>query len=169
MGERQGSKLSRSFTTSILRIPDPGIFRSPLQTHRPPSASACSASRRLQCGQHAQAPWSLPISIWLVPSTGQESRGRRRVNEGPYSPAVPCCPLPRAGRVPPLTASLFGPPFLDSSLQAPAAAPSLALSSMRVVTAPRFVSHEAVCGVWTSGDRAAGSSLRHWYSHHEGG
>lgn len=64
--------------------------------------------RRLQCGQHAQAPWSLPISICLVPSTGQRSRGRRRVNEGPYSPAVPCCPLlpPASGGPCPSTDSL---------------------------------------------------------------
>ena len=37
-------------TSSVLRIPELGIFRLPLQTHVPPSAASCSMS-------HEAAAW----------------------------------------------------------------------------------------------------------------
>ena len=67
------------------------------------------------CGQHPRAP------VWLGPSVGQKSRGRRRVNGRRYFPAAS---LLRASCVPLLTAWLLKLPSPVSSLQVLASTPN---------------------------------------------
>ena len=118
-------------TFSILSGPELGISRWPLQTHTLPSASTCSVSWE-------NAVWATPTGslVWLGPSVGQKSRGRRRVNGRRYFPAAS---LLQASCVPLLTAWLLKLPSPVSSLQVLASTPNPVRSSLGVVTAPCFI------------------------------
>lgn len=155
--ERWGSKLGRSS-----RLPSSASLSwassvcASKPTFRPlPPPALCPV--RLLRGRHLQAVWSMPVSIWLGPSLGWESRCRRRVYAEPYSPAAS---LPQVGRVPLLTTTA---PQAALSRQLSPGSGSCSLScpfkpgygdSTRF-----FFKYETVYGVWTSGERAAGGSL----------